>query len=177
NNLSLARQALPMVLQAVPGFVPAQEMLQRLEAAAEQSTDLIDSLRLREINYIIFPNWSLSEDLLTQELTHVIEAIANHPDQSKITLLIYINGISEEDANLLLSGVVMNLVIQEKLEVENLEISLVEKLEPSQWEVLVPHLQARISLAHEHQEAIALAKVANLPSRELDSLSEIRSFR
>ncbi len=172
-----AREALALVLQAVPDFAPAQKMLQRLEAATEQSTALIDSLRLREINYIIFPNWSVSEDILTQELTQVIKALINHPDQSKITLLIYTNGISEEDANLFLSAVAMNLLMEEDLDVEQLEISLVEKLETIQWEALVPHLQGRILLEHENQEAIALAQMANLPSHELDSLYERRSFR
>jgi glycosyltransferase involved in cell wall biosynthesis/tetratricopeptide (TPR) repeat protein len=177
NDISLAQQALGTISQAVPDFAPAQEMLQRLEAALDRSTDLIDSLRLRELNYIIFPNWSVSEDILTQELTRVIRAIASHPAQSKIALLIYSNGISEEDANLLLSGIAMNLFMQEELDVEDLEISLVEALETNQWKTLVPHLQARISLEHENQEASTLAKAANLPSCELDSLSEIRSFR
>lgn len=177
NEISLAQQALGTVLQDEPDFAPAQEMLQHLEAALEQSTHLIDSLRLREINYIIFPNWSISEDILTQELTRVIRAIVSHPAQSKITLLIYTNDISEEDANLLLSGIAMNLFMQEDLDVEYLEISLVETLEINQWETLVPHLQARIRLEHENQDAIALATVPNLPSCELDSLSQIRSFR
>lgn len=179
NDFALAQQTVHSVLQVMPNFAPAQEMRQRLETTSEESTqtDWFDYLKLRETNYMIFPDWSVSEDILAQELSSVLKAIANHPDQSKIALLIYTDGISEENANLLLSGVAMNILMQDDLEVEDLEISLVAKLETSQWKTLVPHLQARISLAHENQDAIALAKAANLPSCELENLSEIRSFR
>lgn len=74
-------------------------------------------VQLSEINFIIFPDWTQEEDALSRELENVLRAIATHPDSSQIALLIDTNGISEEDANLVLSGVVMNLLIQEDLDV------------------------------------------------------------
>jgi hypothetical protein len=118
-------------------------------------------IQLSAINFIIFPDWSQDEESIGIELQRVIGAIANHPDFPKITLLIYTNGISEEDANLLLSGVAMNLLIQDNLDVEDLKIFLVEKLDTVQWEALLPRIQARIILKHENQEAISHLELLN----------------
>ncbi len=170
NKLYLAQQSLRMVLQAVPDFAAAQEMLQRVERALEHSTELFDSLRLREINYIIFPDWSVSEDNLAQELARVIQAIASHPERSTITLLIYTNGIAEEDANLLLSGITMNLLLEDDLNIEDIEISLIENLEMSQWQALLPRLQARIILENENQEAISAHPIETIPLDKVDNL-------
>jgi hypothetical protein len=174
NDFSVAQQALQDILRVVPNFVAAQNMLQRLESALAESTELFEALKLREINYIIVPDWSVSEDILAQELASVIQAIASHPERSQITLLIYTNGIVEEDANLLLSGIAMNLLLEEDLNIEDLEISLVGKLETSQWQALLPHLQARIILENENQEAISALPVATIPVDKVDSLLQTR---
>jgi glycosyltransferase involved in cell wall biosynthesis len=174
NDIPLAEKALRVVLQAVPDLVEAQEMLQRLESLSEQSVDL-SHLSLRDINLIIFPDWSLSEDALFQELTDVIRAIATHPDQSHMTLLVDTSNIPDEDAELAISGVVMNLLMEEDLDVTSgAEISLIGKLSQSQWEALLPHLQARIVLENENKQAIALLKVETIPSFELDRFSSER---
>lgn len=171
NDIPLAQKALRTVLQAVPDFVAAQNMLKHLEPGLEQSTELV-FLPLRDINFIIFPDWSQSEDQLSQELLGVIQALTTHPDKSHITLLVDTSNISDEDANLILSAVVMDLLMQEDLDVnEGPEISLVGKLEASQWKVLLPRLQARILLENENQEAIALSKTETLPTYDLESLS------
>jgi glycosyltransferase involved in cell wall biosynthesis len=132
-------------------------------------------LNLRDINFIIFPNWSQSEDLLAIEIEQVIAVLANHPDRSKMALLIDTHGISEEDANLLLSGVVMNLLMQGLGITEELTISLVSNLEEIQWEALLRRLKVRIVLENENAEAIAKAKAVSLPSYELDKLSDMHT--
>lgn len=124
------------------------------------SSALIDAtllpLNLGEINLIIFPDWTQSEDSLCLELERVIKAIATHPEKSRMTLLIDTSNISDEDANLVLSSVTMNLLMQEDLDIgEGPEISLVGKLGEIQWEALLPRLQARIVLENENQQAIA----------------------
>ena len=94
-----------------------------------------------------------------------------------MTLLIETSGILEEDANLLMSAVVMNLLMEEELDVsEQLEISFVGNLGEIQWEALLPRLKVRIVLEHENQQAIAKTNAANLPSCELDSLSKMHSW-
>jgi len=115
-------------------------------------------LKLSETNFIIFPDWSQSEADLGRELEKVITTILTHPDSQQITLLIDTSNLdenSEIDANLLLSGVVMNLLMQEDLEMTGEpEISLVGKLGELQWQALLPRIQDRISLVKENEQAI-----------------------
>lgn len=142
------------------------------------SSTLIDttllSLNLRQINLIVFPDWSQPEESLGLELQKVISAIATHPASDRITLLIDTTDISPEDAELLLSGVTMNLLMEEDIDItEGLEISLVVNLADIQWQALLPHIQARIILSAENQQAIAQNKAENLPFYNLDSLIEL----
>lgn len=136
---------------------------------SQQATVLTDNLNLRAINLIIFPDWSQSEDTLFEELTNAIETIANHPDKSKMTLLVDRSNVSEEDANLALSGVAMNLLIEQDLDVsEGPEISLIGQLSEIQREILISRLHGRIVLQKENKEAIPHAKAENIFSLELD---------
>jgi hypothetical protein len=142
------------------------------------SSALIDAtllpLKLNDVNLIIFPDWTQPEESLGTDLERVIKAIATHPNKSHITLLINSSGISPEDANLLLSGVAMNLLMQEDLDItEEAEISLVGQLGELQWEALLPHIHARILLEKENEQAIAQAKAQVLPSYEIDSLTKL----
>lgn len=128
-------------------------------------------VHLSEINYIIFPNWSQPEESLIVDLERVFRWIASHPDKNQMTLLIDTSGISEEDANLIVSGAAMNLLMEEDLDVtQGLEISLVHRLGEIQWQALLPRIQARIILENENQQAMAQAKAETLQVYELDSL-------
>jgi hypothetical protein len=136
----------------------------------------LQPLKLKDINFIIFPDWSQPEESLSLELEQVIKAIATHPESRHITLLVDTSNVSGEDAELLLSGIVMNLLMQEDLDVtEELEISLVVNLGEIQWEALFPRIQARIALENENQQAITQRKASNLPAWELDSFN-IKQF-
>ncbi len=138
---------------------------------SQQATVLTDNLNLRAINLIIFPDWSQSEDTLFQELTKAIGAIATHPDKSKMTLLVDTSNVSEEDANLALSGVAMNLLIEQDLDVsDGPEISLIGQLSEIQREILISRLQGRIVLENENRDAIFQTKAENIALFELDSL-------
>jgi hypothetical protein len=129
-------------------------------------------LNLKEINLIIFPDWSQPEELLGLELQKVISAIATHPNCKQITLLIDTTDISGEDAELLLSGVTMNLLMEEELDItEGLEISLVGNLADIQWEALLPHIQAKIVLESENKQAIALTGADTLAAYELENFT------
>ena len=140
------------------------------------SSALIDAtllpLNLRDINLIVFPDWSQPEELLYLQLEQVIRAIATHPDRSQMTLLVDTGNIFEEDAALILSSVTMNLLLQEDLDVsEGAEISLMGKLGEIQWQALLPRIHARIILETENKQAIAQVKAETIPFCELDSLS------
>ncbi|MBD2490177.1 glycosyltransferase [Aulosira sp. FACHB-615] len=138
------------------------------------STTLINasllSLKLKEINVIVFPDWSQSEELLGLELESVIKAIATYPDSQKTTLLINTSNISTEDAELLLSGITMNLLMEEDLDIsEGLEIALVGSLADIQWQALLPRLSSRIILGYEDKAIVAELPIETLPAYELES--------
>lgn len=127
------------------------------------------NLNLREVNLIIFPNWAAAEEDLNLDLAKIIMALAHHPEPNQITLLINIDNIDEEDAALLLSGVVMNLFMEEDLDVtEGPEISLFGQLDAMQWSVLLPQLAGRIRIENENAEAIATLGLNSLPIYPLD---------
>lgn len=125
-------------------------------------------LQLKDINLIIFPDWRQSEELISQDLARTIRAIATHADKSKMTLLVDTSNISEEDANLALSGVAMNLLMEEDLDVsDGPEISLVGHLSEIQREIFISCLHGRIVLENENKEAIANLAAETLPSSEV----------
>jgi glycosyltransferase involved in cell wall biosynthesis len=125
---------------------------------------------LREINLVIFPDWSQPEEVLYTELANIIKTITTHPNRSKITLLIDHQNISDEDANLALSSVMMNLLMEEELELDDsVEIVLMGQLNSSQWSALSSQLQGRIKLNAENQEAIASVGAEIIPVFDLDN--------
>ncbi|WP_287525066.1 hypothetical protein [Okeania sp. SIO2C2] len=128
---------------------------------------------LTEINLIIFPDWSQTEETVGLELQAVIKNLVNHPDRGKMTLLIDNSNISAEDVDLILSSVVMKLLMESELEVdEGAEIVLVGELSQIQWSTLIPQLQGRIKLDNENGEAIAQVKADNIPLIELSNFSD-----
>ncbi len=168
-------------MQGNPRFLNSRAYSKQMETLFQelfrtyQVNTLSNNLRLSEANLIVFPDWSQSEELLSQDLASVIRELATHSDKSHMTLLIEASNISDEEANLIVSGVVMNLLIEEDLDVtEEATISLVGKLNEIQWEALLPHLQGRIILENENQQAITQVKAQILPSYTLDSLSNVK---
>ncbi len=144
----------------------------------EESVNDSLPINLREINLIVFPDWSVPEKLLASELERVVRAIATHQNKSKIMLLIDTTNVSEEEANLIISGVAMNLMIQEDLDVsDGPEISLITQLSERHREILLPRLRGRIVLEKENEQAIAAVKAANLPACEPESLSRKRAVQ
>ena len=131
--------------------------------------ELNKNYRLKDINLIIFPDWLQPEDLLFQDLVNLLRVVAKHPDKSHMTLLVDTSNIADEEAELAVSGVVMNLLMEEELDLEEgPEISLTGKLSAMQWSELLPRIHARIVLEYENQQAIA----HTLPSYKLDSLND-----
>ena len=127
-------------------------------------------LNLREINLVIFPDWSQTEESLYVQMENVIRAIVIHPNSSQITLLVITGDTPEEEAALILSTVSMNLLMQEDLNIsEEPAISLVAELNQIQWQALLPRIRARISIKNENQELITKSEVQKIPVVQIDS--------
>ncbi|NET50440.1 MAG: hypothetical protein F6K09_17435, partial [Merismopedia sp. SIO2A8] len=141
------------------------------------SQSLCEILRLRAINLIAFPDWQQSEDRLLKDLMELVWAIAHHPNQESMTLLLVLDGtvVDAEGASLALSSVAMNLMMEDDdtTAYEELEISLVEELGPAQWQVLFHQIQGRIILKKENQDVIAAANAYNLPASKIETLATL----
>ncbi|GCL36873.1 glycosyl transferase, group 1 [Sphaerospermopsis reniformis] len=127
---------------------------------------LKQNLRLRDINLIIFPEPTQSEQSIYQDLINVITALEEHPDSDNITLLINASNFPSQFTQAFMD----NLCNQDEEETAGLEISLVGKLSPMQWESLLPQLSARIVLNNEDQQALEQVQLENLTSYQLDNL-------
>ncbi|MBD2432469.1 MULTISPECIES: glycosyltransferase [Fischerella] len=137
------------------------------------SSALIDAtllpLKLKDNNLIIFPDWLQPEEKIGWELQAVIKAIATHSENRSITLLVTTSNISYDDAELFLSSVTMNLLMEEDLDLsQGPEISLVSELGEIQWQALLSHIQARIILSYEDKDVIAQIRAENLTSYNLE---------
>lgn len=147
------------------------------ESALNLQTNALP-LDLGEINLLIFPDWSASEESLHLNLERAIRAIATHPDSSKMALLIMLDHISHEEADIALSGIILNLFMQDELEaIEEPGISLIGQLDGIQWKALLNLVQARIVLEKENQHAIAAVKAENIPACEPERLSQKRAVQ
>ncbi|MHC5752547.1 MAG: glycosyltransferase [Nostoc sp.] len=164
-------------MQANPSFLDSRAYSAKIGSLFQQlfSKYLADTLsqnfRLGDINLIIFPDWLQPEDLLYQDLASVISTLTTHPDKSSLTLLIDTQNISEEEADMLLSSLTMNLLMEDDVDItEGPEISLLSKMSDTQWKTLLPRINTRIALATDNQSAIAQAKAENLSFCHVDSL-------
>jgi glycosyltransferase involved in cell wall biosynthesis len=144
------------------GLIQAQKfswtkMAKIVESVLIEQT--LSHLQLNQQNLIIFPDWSADEELLGEELSGIFDRLSQHPDASQITLIIDASSQSDvENANALVSVVVMNLMMNQDLDVtESLTISLTGGLSPLQWAELLPKLQGKIKLELENFEVIDLA--------------------
>ncbi|NET28211.1 glycosyltransferase [Okeania sp. SIO1I7] len=129
----------------------------------------LERLSLKDVNLIIFPDWSQPVETVGLELQEAIKSLVTHPDRAKVTLLVDNSNISAEEADLILSSVAMNLLMEEELEVdEGPEIVLVGELSQIQWSALIPQLQGWIKLEHENEEAITqLKNIASVQIKEV----------
>ncbi|MDZ8221586.1 tetratricopeptide repeat protein [Nostoc sp. ChiVER01] len=140
----------------------------------EVSITEVLGVKYGNINVIVFPDWSQSEELLIIQLEQVIKTVINHSDSSQITLLINTNGISEDDANLVLSTVAMNLLLIENFDITvECEISLLGNLDEIELRAIIPFLHGRIILQNENIEGLALSLIQNIPVYEIKSFNNI----
>ncbi len=167
----LVRQGLGSlaILERIKPFI---KNLSNQQAVSQSTEDL--PFNLRRINLVVFPDWNQPEDILYPELINGIKAIATHPNRDQITLLIDNSNLSDEEANLALSSVMMNLLMEEELELDDsVEIRLMGELNLSQWSALRTQLQGRIQLQAENQATIQQVQADQLPIYSIETLQDL----
>jgi hypothetical protein len=148
----------PSVRQALinKGLVQAQQfswakMAQQVgDVLAGFSSNSLSSLPWQERNLLMFPDWSIDEELLSQELASAIGQIIQAPDLDSTALLLDVsNAESLEQVELILAGISMNLLMEQDLDIsEHLAISPVGMLSIEQWQELLPRIDHMITLTH-----------------------------
>ncbi len=127
----------------------------------------------KEIKLIIFPDWCESEESLVSDLTDVLQIIVRHPDREKITLFVDISEY-DENAELIISGILLKIFEEETLEIANdePEVFFLDKLSEEQWEVLLQQITYRLEIENENKNR--KNQIENLNSCKLDTLSNKR---
>ena len=167
NDLELAEKAVRNVLQGVPNFINAQELLENI------TNRNLFPINFQTLNLIIFPDWQQDEETLSLTLTEVLRAIASHPQAEEVTLIIDItNAENEEDAQMLVSAVTMNLILEEGIELpETTEIAFIANLTSQEWEKLFNLVQYRVKLDTEYLP-IYIEKLSSCQIQDISNLSK-----
>lgn len=133
---------------------------------------------LREINLIFYPDCSKSEDALCSDISMIVRSLLSHPDRCYMTLLIDHSNISEEEANLILSSVTMNILMQEDVDVsDESEIYLISNLTNTQCAALSPRIQAQVILKEEKSRNMNQEKMTNIPLCLINSFINQRAVQ
>ncbi|MEH1924684.1 glycosyltransferase [Nostoc sp.] len=179
NNPKLRQEKSDQIkekMQGNPSFLDSRSYSAKIGSLFQEllskhlADTLSQNLQLGDINLIIFPDWLQPEESLGLALEQVIKTLVNHVNNEKITLIINTSNIATEDAEIFLSSIAMNLLLEEDLDInQGLEISLLENLSEIEWQALLPRINARLILEHEDQEALAKVPVKNLGCYELDN--------
>jgi glycosyltransferase involved in cell wall biosynthesis len=132
-------------------------MANKVETALLEAT--LIHLNLREINYIVCPDWTQPEEIIAADIENVLTLVAIDESREKITLLICLDGADHEAAELILSSAAMNLMMGADIDVsEDTQVSFLSQLSASQWQVLLPRLAKWIRLQQENQRITELLK-------------------
>lgn len=119
-----------------------------------------DNLKLREINLAIFPDWNQPEESLISALENVLLTVGQHPDKTKITLLI--NSVNfpihpELTADLLLANLVLKILVDYKIDLSNegAEITIIdENFNQEKFSKVIKKVNYTISLEQEDREQL-----------------------
>ncbi len=134
--------------------------------------------RLREINLIIFPDWSSNQDIVYRDVQQVIKFILKHPDKNYISLIVDSSNIAEEDAELIVSDIILNIFSSENIDTtDEPEVILLGKFEPIQWQAILSRINLRVILEAENSSAIDYVATKSLPAFSLDKLTNKRAIQ
>ncbi len=140
--------------------------LKKVVAQVRSPLDDLD-YELRDINILVCLDWEKPEENLREELSEAIAKIIAHPQSGNISLLVDITGTNEDDATLVFSGVLIDLLMQEEL-VNNGEpdVSFISDLDPNQWQALLSQLNYYLPLNLGNKHLTHITELQNLPPWE-----------
>ncbi|MFN6481695.1 MULTISPECIES: tetratricopeptide repeat protein [unclassified Nostoc] len=150
---------------------------------------------LRDINLIIFPDWSNLETAMpslreaaptanfstkrfantnAEDLMHVLRTLFTHPARQEITLLIDTRTLSDElqdNANSLLFETVLKLSLEEAFS-EDLNVGLTGQLTTQEWSIIKSLINFRIPINNEDSHIIQQHEIAQVPRCDLSKIEQ-----
>ncbi|MEH2443466.1 O-linked N-acetylglucosamine transferase, SPINDLY family protein [Nostoc sp.] len=150
---------------------------------------------LRDINFIIFPDWSNLEIAMlslreaaptasfpakrcananAEDLINILRTLFTHPARQDITLLIDTKSLSDElqdNANSLLFETVLKLSLEEVI-CEDLNVGLTGQLTTQEWSVIKSLINFRIPIQNEDCYIIQQAEIAQIPICDLSEICQ-----
>ncbi|MEB3355557.1 MAG: glycosyltransferase [Synechococcales bacterium] len=144
-----------------------QSMAETVQAALIRTT--LANLNLQDINYLAFPDWTRPIETLGEEFQNILRSLSHHPDKERMTLVLDGSDIAEEEAELLMSSIAVNLMLEEEIDFgTGPKVALTGELSSMQWSNLLKLVQGRISLEGENTAKVQGVNASLLPIIEYD---------
>lgn len=127
---------------------------------------LLEELDFREINLLLCLDWQQSEESISDRLLSVLTPVFISPQVEQIAVVVCIEQVQEETANLLLSTTMMNILMQEGLEIMGEPgLVFVDRTDSLVWSNILPKLQYRLGIVEEKvgEKSEYSPEIANLP--------------
>jgi SAM-dependent methyltransferase len=153
----------------------------RIEQLLAKSTELERtamraSMRLRDINLIVFPDWTQPLAQVGAQLRAVFSALVAHPDHRRIALVINIVGDNPAAASGHLAAVFAEIVEHQRLPLaDRPQISAVGgTISPSDWDTLIDCIQRRVALSPQDDTALAATGARRIDAITLQAIQEAK---
>jgi MoaA/NifB/PqqE/SkfB family radical SAM enzyme len=130
---------------------------------------------LKQNNLIVFPNWSNDDELICMEISSIVRNIANLPNKESMTISIDTTGIDRDDASLIVSAALMEVMVDEEIEIdEEIEnILILTKINNLQDSNLQDRISYRIALNNDNNDAIEFSGSHHLPVINITDLKNV----
>jgi hypothetical protein len=151
----LKRGSLPSQKQSCLGKSYSQKDQQKSDYFTNlESLSIFDELELSEYNSLIFPDWDIDREILTEELIKIIENLLGELPDKNYTFLVYIGAKNKEIIESFMEEMVMFLIMEKNINFpKNFKISLLPSLTEYQWNVLTSKINKKIKINYENNEA------------------------
>jgi hypothetical protein len=162
----------------LPEFYEYRQKTSREQLRLSMCTSMRYAVGLREINLIVFPDWSQPRDVIVNDIRSLLKAVLAHPERKRVTVVFYARQEQNEDLINPLLDLACEIVRPGGVPLpDGPGVAAVgPSFGPQQWEILLNCLQARVALAHEDAGAIATMGALQLPNVALTAVQTGKSL-